>query len=93
MEYSPELKSFIHEHNSLFWYTPEDQKENISPEFLVETILNYGDMEAVRKLISLLGTREAARLFNHSVNLSERRKGNFHELTLNYFSLLFSRYV
>lgn len=40
MEYSPELKSFIHEHSSLFWYTPEDSKENVSPELLVEIILN-----------------------------------------------------
>jgi len=41
---SPEIKQFIHEHSNLFWYTPEDKKEEISTEFLVETILNYGDL-------------------------------------------------
>jgi hypothetical protein len=90
---SPEVKAFILQHSSLFWYTPEDKKEDVSPEFLVETILNYGDMASVRELISLLGKKEVARLFNASVNASERRKGNYHELTLNYFSLLFKRYA
>jgi hypothetical protein len=46
---TPEIKQFIREHSNLFWYTPEDQKEHISQEFLVETILNYGDLDAVKK--------------------------------------------
>ena len=91
--YSPELKSFIREHSSLFWYTPDDKKEEVSPELLVETILNYGDMVAVKELIGLLGVQETARIFNRDINLSERRRGNYHELTLNYFSMLFSRYA
>ncbi len=41
---SPEIKEFIRQHSNLFWYTPEDKKEDIRPEFLVETILNYGDL-------------------------------------------------
>ena len=46
---SPEIKAFIRENSALFWYTPEDKKEEISPEFLVETILNYGSMEDANK--------------------------------------------
>lgn len=88
-----ELKEFIREQSSLFWYTPEAQKENISEELLVETILNYGDMDAVRKLIQILTFKETARLFFDSVNISERRKGNYHELTLNFFSALFKQYA
>ena len=91
--YSPELKNFIRDHSSLFWYTPEDKKEEVSPEFLVEMILNYGDMEAVRNLIRLMGMNEVARLFHGDINLSERRKGNYHELTLNYYTLLFNRHA
>ena len=90
---SPEIKQFIREHSNLFWYTPEDQKENISKEFLVETILNYGDMSAVRQLMKLLGIKKAARLFFDSIQLSERRKGNYHELTINFFTLFFRRYA
>jgi len=90
---SPEVKAFIHENSSLFWYTPEDKKEDISLEFLVETILNYGDLTAVKGLFELLGIKKVANIFFNSINLSVRRKGNFHELTLNYFTLLLNRYA
>ena len=90
---TPEIKEFIREQSSLFWYTPEDQKENISPELLVETILNYGDMNAVRKLFQIMGLKSVAAIFFDSVNLSDRQKVNYHELTLNYFSLFFNRYA
>ncbi len=90
---SPEVKSFIRKHSDLFWYIPDEQKESISHDVLVEFILNYGDMEAVKELFQILGTKAAAEHFFKSINLSDRRKGNYHELTLNYFTLLFKRYA
>jgi hypothetical protein len=89
----PRIKSYIHKYSDLFWYIPEDKKENISLDVLVEFILNYGDMNAVKELITLLGIDVVANHFYNSVSLSERRKGNYHELTLNYFTLLFNRYA
>ena len=89
----PEIKQFIREHSNLFWYTPEDQKENISQEFLVETILNYGDLGSVKQLIKLLGIKKTASTFFDSINMSDRRRGNYQELTINYFTLFFSRYA
>ena len=90
---SPELKAFILENSSLFWYTPEDRKEDIGPELLVETILNYGDILAVKKLFKIMGIKEVAEVFFYSINLSQRRRGNFHESTVNYFTLFFNRYA
>jgi len=90
---SPELKAFIRQHSSLFWYTPEDKKEDISEEFLVETILNYGDLNSVKDLISLMGISKISKIFFDSIGKSERRKGNYHELTQNYFTLLFKPYA
>ena len=90
---STEIKEFIRLNSSLFWYTPEYKKEDISLEFLVETILNYGDLMAVKQLFELLGIKTVAEIFFNSINLSERRKGNFHELTLNYFTILLKRYA
>ena len=90
---NPEIKAFIRRHGSLFWYTPEDKKEEISEEFLVETILNYGDLNSVRDLISLMGMSKISKIFFDSIGKSERRKGNYHELTLNYFTLLFKPYA
>ena len=90
---SPEIKQFIHEHSDLFWYTPEDKKEEISTEFLVETILNYGDLNATVQLFHLLGIKEVAKSFFDSISLSNRRKGNYHELIINYFTLVFRKYA
>lgn len=90
---SPEIKEFISRHGNLLWYTPEDKKEEISHEFLVETILNYGDLESVVQLFHLLGIKKVAEIFYNSINLSERRKGNYHEITINYFSHLFKKYA
>ena len=90
---SPEIKAFIREQSSLFWYTPENKKEEISLEFLVETILNYGDLKAVKNMFELIGIKRVAEIFFNSINLSDRRKGNFHELTINYFTLLLKRYA
>lgn len=90
---SPEIKQFIREHSNLFWYTPEDRKEDISNEFLVETILNYGDKDAVIQLFRLLGINKVAELFFTSINRSTRRKGNYHEITVNYFTHVFRKYA
>jgi len=90
---SPELKQFIREHSNLFWYTPEDKKEEIGHEFLIETILNYGDQEAVIQLFSILGIKRAADIFLSTINLSERRRNNYHEITINYFTQVFNKYA
>lgn len=90
---SPKIQAFIREHSDLFWYTPDEQKENISKEFLVETILNYGDLTAVKQLIKIIGIKKSSQIFFNSIQLSDRRKGNYHELTINYFTLFFSRYA
>lgn len=90
---SPELKAFIRENSFLFWYTPQDKKEDIGPELLVEMILNYGDINAVKKLFKLMGIKKVAEIFFYSINLSQRRRGNFHESTVNFFTLFFKRYA
>jgi hypothetical protein len=90
---NPQIKEFINQQSSLFWYLPEDQKEGISDDFLVETILNYGDIEAVKKLIKLMSIDEVAAHFFNMINASDRKKGNLHELTINFFTLFFNRYA
>lgn len=84
---------YIAKHSSLFWYTPKDKLADISDSFLVETILNYGSLEDVKELFQVIGIKQAAKMFFDSIALSERRKGNYHELPLNYFTLLFRRYA
>ena len=90
---SEEIKKFIRKHSALFWYIPEDKKEDLSPDVVIEFILNYGDIEAVKELLSVYGTDKVAEIFFNSINLSERRRGNYHELTLNFFNLFFNRHA
>jgi len=90
---SPEIKQFIRENSHLFWYTPDNRKEDISEEFLVETILNYGDLNAVIRLFEIMGIKKVAGIFFKTINLSNRRKGNYQELTINYFTHVFRKYA
>ena len=90
---SPEVKKYIDDHQDLFWYSPAPKSETVSDELLVEMILNYGSMDELRELFAVMSMKSVAKIFFDSINKSERRKGNFHELTLNYFTLLFNRYA
>ena len=87
------VKDFIRQHETLFWYSPEDKTESVSNELLVETILNYGDLNAVRQLFDVMGIKNAAKIFFNAIEKSDRSKNNYHELTQNYFTLLFNRYA
>ena len=88
--YSSDIKLFIKEKKNFFWYTPEDKKEEISPALLVETILNYGSLDDVRRLIRLMGMDEVSRIF---FSARGRQKLNYYPEIYNYFSLLFRKYA
>ncbi len=90
---SPEIKQFIRDNAALFWHLQEEKKEEVSREVLVETILNYGSLQAVKQLLVLLGIGETAKIFFNSIAKSNRRKNNYHELVINYFTLFFKHYA
>jgi hypothetical protein len=85
---NPELKEFIQRNSSLFWYTPRNKKKDISPEFLVETILNYGSMDEIKTLIKIMGIKEMSRIF---FSAERRKKLNYYPEIYNFFSLFFTR--
>ena len=87
------LKDYIDQRQDLFWYTPAPKNEKVSDDLLVETILNYGTMDDVRELFRVMGIKNVAQIFFQAINQSERRKNNYFELTVNYFTLLFNRYA
>ena len=87
------MKKFIDDHQYLFWYSPAPKSETVSDELLVEMVLNYGSMEELRKLFAVMSIKGVAKIFFDSIGKSERRKGNYHEIILNYFTLLFNRYA
>jgi hypothetical protein len=87
---SPEVKKFIRDHSNLFWYTPEDKKEEISHEFLVETILNYGTLDDFNELVKILGIKQLSKIFFRAKG---RQKQNYYPEIYHYFSLIFKKYA
>lgn len=69
---SPEIKAFIRKHSNLFWYIPEDKKEEISEDVLVEFILNYGSLEDVKELFRIMGLKQVAEVFFESINKNQK---------------------
>ena len=87
---SETLKDFIHENAVLFWYSPEDKAETVSDELLVESILNYGDMDMVRKLFEIMGLQQTATVFR---GMTGRKQMNYFPVIWNFFNLYFNRYA
>jgi hypothetical protein len=89
-EHSEEIKQFIRDHSSLFWYIKPEAKERISLEFLVETILSFGTISNVKRLFELLGTEKAAEIFYKQIS---GRRINYQPRTKHFFKLYFDRHV
>jgi len=87
---SSDIKAFILENSNLFWYIPENEKENISKELLIETIFNYGDMDAFLKMLNIIGRKEVARIF---FALQGRKKLNYFPEIYNFFYLYLRTYA
>ena len=87
---TPELKEFILKHSDLFWYTPQDKKVEISDEFLVETILNYGSLSDFKDLEQLLSRNKLSRIF---MSFEGRKKMNIYPEVYNYFFHYFNKYA
>ena len=87
---SPEIKKFIHNHRNLFWYTPDEKKGEISLTLVVETILNYGNLESVKKLFKLIGIKKTSEIFKEQIN---NKRNNYFLPVKNFFELYFKRHA
>lgn len=87
---NPEIKDFIQENGSLFWWVKSEERVNISINALVEAILNYGDEKSVKKLFDLLGINTIAGIFNRQIS---GKRSNYHKRAQNYFKLYFKKHA
>lgn len=83
-----QLSDFVRKRKYLFWSTKN--YDGLSKEAVVEAVLNYGDMNDVRELISILGMRETADIFRKQTN---RSRVNYRPEIRNYFELYFQKYA
>jgi len=90
---TPEQKKYIEDRQAFFWYSPPPKSDTVSDELLVEHILNYGSMDDVRELFKIMKINDIAKIFFDSINKSDRRKANYNDLTINYYTLFFNKYA
>ncbi|MFH1178444.1 MAG: hypothetical protein V1711_01835 [bacterium] len=82
------IGDFVKQRKYLFWSTRN--YDGLSPEAVVEAVLNYGDMNDVRELIALLGIQEVAKTFRANTS---RVRVNYRPEVVNYFKLYFQKYA
>ena len=72
----------------LVWSTKN--YEDLSPDFIVESILNYGDWNDFLFIKDLFGIKNLSQIFE---NISKKRRVNLRPQTINYFKMFFSKYA
>lgn len=82
------ISDFVKKRKHLFWSTKN--YDGLSKRAVIEAILNYGDMNDVRELISILGIKEVANIFREDIN---RMRVNYRPEIVNYFRLYFQKYA
>jgi len=82
------IGEFVKKRKYLFWSTKN--YAGLSRGAVVEAILNHGDMNDVRELISFLGMQEVAKIFHEQTN---RSRINYRPEVKNYFELYFRKYA
>lgn len=87
---SDKVKSFINNRRSLFWYIPEEMKEEVSHELLVETIFNYGNLNDIVELIDIIGIEKLSEVYH---GVKGRKKMNYYPEIYNLFSLVVKKYA
>ena len=80
-------QSFIKKRPYLIWHTKD--LKHLSDDAIVESVLNYGDFNDVKKLISIFGSRKTAKIFYKHV---KRARRNYDSKIERYFKLFFRKY-
>jgi len=82
------LINFIKKRPYLIWYTKDFK--NLSSEAITEAVLNYGDFDDVKKLISILGLKKTAAIFRKQL---KQKRCNYRPEIENYFQFYFNKYA
>lgn len=83
-----ELDKFIKSRKHLFWYSRD--LSDISEDFVVEQVLNYGNFEDIKLLFKIIGIKKTANIFNKQV---KKKRCNYYPEVKNYFKLYFKKYA
>ena len=90
MMHNSEIKKFIQENSSLFWWIKPEEKLNISINALVEAVLNYGNEKSVKKLFDLIEINKVADMFFRQIS---GKRSNYNERTIKFFKIYFKKHA
>ncbi len=82
------INEFIKQRPYLVWYTKN--YDNLSPDSVVEAVLNYGDWNDFKKMIKILGIKKTASIFRKR---ARQKRCNYDSKIKNYFRLYFKKYA
>ena len=82
--------TFLDKYQSLFWYFDKSNLHTISDAVIVEFILNYGSLEAVKELLTVLGTDTVAKEFSKAI---QKNRHNYFPQVQHFFNLYFTENV
>ncbi len=85
-----QLYHLVQTHRPLFWSVGEENLENLSESAIVEAILNFGDLESVKQLFTILGTQKVADIFYLQQSGS---RNNYYPQVSYFFDKYFKRHV
>ena len=82
------ISNFIKKRPYLVWGTRN--YDNLSEEAIVENVLNYGDINDVKEMFSILGIKKSAIIFKKQIS---QKRNNYRPKIKNYFNLYFKKYA
>ena len=82
------IQDFIKRRKYLVWST--QNYDGLSTEAIVEAVLNYGDFDDVKKMISILGIKGVAAIFRKQI---KHKRVNYDLKIINYFRRYFQKYA
>lgn len=90
MVHNTEIRNFVQDNGTLFWWVKSEDKSNLSLEAIVEAVLNYGDKRTIKKLFDLVGIRQVADIFYRQTS---GRRSNYNRRTQHFFEIYFKRHA
>ncbi len=84
------LKSYIKKRSHLFWGVREEARQNLSMNAVVETVLQYGNIQDIKELFELSGIDRVADIFFEQIS---RKRNNYQPRTIHFFRLYFEKHA
>ena len=89
MDNSKQKHDFLERNQAIFWHFDKSKLDKLPDDIIVEYILNYGNLNDVKELFSILGIKEVANIFFK--NTLNRKRTNYLPEVSNFFTLYFKR--